>query len=217
MFKKRIGITQNIMKHPQYDEVLNCLDVNWSNFLYPIGILPIPLPLSPADIASEAFLSLELDGLILSGGNTLSEYADNEGLNHNTSRDRDIFEKKLVEVCLQKQIPVLGVCRGLQLINTFYGGSLSKINGHAGTRHALILEKNTVNINLPNEINSYHTLTVSRNKLGNGLVPLAYDNEDNVEAFYHSIDNVLAIMWHPEREVQYQETDIILFKQHFGL
>ena len=205
------------MKHPRYEEVLNCLDVKWSNFLYPLGILPVPLPLMPTDVAGEAFSNLDLDGLILSGGNTLSEYSDNKEQNQNTSHDRDVFEKKLIEICLHKKIPILGVCRGLQIINTFYGGDLSKIDGHAGTRHALIPEDNSLNIKLPLEINSYHTLTVSRKNLGRGLSPLAYDPDGNVEAFCHIMDEVMCIMWHPERESPPQGNNATLFKRHFRL
>ena len=82
----------------------------------------------PTDVAGEAFSNLDLDGLILSGGMTLSEYSDNKEQNQNTSH-HETFLKKINEICLHKKIPILGVCRGLQLINTFYGGDLSKLTG----------------------------------------------------------------------------------------
>ena len=71
MFKKRIGITQRVMKHPRYNEMMDCLDVNWAKFLISIDILPVPLSLAPASSAVEIWTTILLDGLILCGGNTL--------------------------------------------------------------------------------------------------------------------------------------------------
>ena len=75
MFKKRIGITQRVMKHPKYNEFMDCLDINWMKLLT-LEILPIPLPLISDNSAYEIWKLLKLDGLILSGGNTLSDYVD---------------------------------------------------------------------------------------------------------------------------------------------
>ena len=76
MFKKRIGITQKVIEHPVYNEVMCCLDTNWSKFLTNINILPVPLPLLP-EIAGELWMGLKLVEH-LGGGNTLSDYADKD-------------------------------------------------------------------------------------------------------------------------------------------
>ena len=56
--------------------------------------------------------------------------------------------KRLLEVALSTHTPVLGVCRGLQLINVFYQGQL-KIKGHAGTKHALVQEDSARDFEIP--------------------------------------------------------------------
>ena len=83
---------------------------------------------------------LKLDGLILSGGNTLADYADMNDKTEGVSIERDNYEKALLKVALSTNTPVLGVCRGLQVINVFYQGQLKKIKGHAGTKHPLVQE-----------------------------------------------------------------------------
>lgn len=217
MFKKRVGITQRIMKHPRYDEVMDCLDTNWASLLIDLDIMPVPLPLMPFDLATGMWEELKLDGLILSGGNTLVDYADESDAPESLSQARDDFERALLEAALLTQTPILGVCRGLQVINVFFGGRLSKIKGHAGTRHHLIAEGNASLLKFPSEVNSFHDCTVPRNHLGKDLISLAHDASDNIEALYHPQEKILGIMWHPEREVPPLKSDCELIKGHFGI
>jgi N5-(cytidine 5'-diphosphoramidyl)-L-glutamine hydrolase len=217
MFKKRVGITQRVMQHPRYNEVMDCLDTNWASLLCSLGILPIPLPLLPADSADDVWKTLELDGLILSGGNTLVEYADATDAPESLSADRDAYEQALLKAALSTRTPILGVCRGLQVINIYYNGQLTKIEGHAGTRHLLIAEDSAAAFQFPSEVNSFHDCAVPRKKLGKELISLAHDTDDNIEAFYHSQDKILGIMWHPEREASPLKSDCELIKGHFGL
>ena len=217
MFKRRIGITQRVMKHPRYNEMMDCLDINWAKFLISLDILPVPLSLVPASSADDLWKTLELDGLILSGGNTLVEYADATDEPESLSAERDAFEKALLEASLSTGKPILGVCRGLQVINTYYNGQLTRVKGHAGTKHRLIAEDWATAFQFPSEVNSFHDCAVPRKKLGKELIPLAHDAEDNIEAFYHPKDKVLGIMWHPERESPPLQRDCELIKGHFGL
>ena len=217
MFKKRVGITQKIMKHPRYDEVMDCLDTNWAELLIPLGILPVPLPLIPAEAATDIWEMLKLDGLILSGGNTLVEYADKTDAPESLSPERDAYEKALLKAALSTASPILGVCRGMQIINIYYYGRLAKIKGHGGSRHHLVAEDATNGFDFPSEVNSFHDCAVPRNGLGNDLISLAHDDEDNIEAFYYPQDKILGIMWHPEREHHPKESDQELIKGHFGI
>jgi len=217
MFKKRIGITQRVMKHPRYNEMMDCLDINWAKLLISIDILPVPLSLAPACSAEAIWKILELDGLILSGGNTLVDYAGATDDTENLSPERDAYEHALLKAVLPTGKPVLGVCRGLQLINTYYNGELTKVKGHAGTKHRLVAENSSTAYQFPLEVNSFHDCAVPRKKLGKELIPLAHDAEGNIEAFFHPKDKVLGIMWHPERENPPLPHDCELIKSHFGL
>ena len=64
MFKKRIGITQRIIKHKRHNEVMDCLDINWAKILIAIDILPVPLPLLQSDVVVSAWKTLDLDGIL---------------------------------------------------------------------------------------------------------------------------------------------------------
>ena len=64
-------------------------------------------------------------------------------------------------------------------------------------------------------VNSFHSFGIELNGLGSGLIDLAKDEDDNVEAFYHTEYKLLGIMWHPEREKSFNELDKTLFKNHF--
>ncbi|MBC8298271.1 MAG: gamma-glutamyl-gamma-aminobutyrate hydrolase family protein [Pelagibacterales bacterium] len=217
MFKKRVGITQRVMKHSSNKEVMDCLDINWAKLLVPLEILPIPLPLVPISSVNDIWKTLKLDGLILSGGNTLADYADTTDKHESISVERDVYEKALLKAALSTHTPVLGVCRGLQVINVYYHGQLEKIKGHAGTRHLLIPENSINGLEIPSEVNSFHDCAVPRKHLGKSLISLAHDAEDNIEAFYHPKDKVLGIMWHPERISIPLDSDCKLIKNHFGI
>ena len=205
------------MKHPHYDEIMDCLDTNWAAFLRYIEIFPVPIPLVTVTDTPYVVKALDLDGLILSGGNSLTEYTDETDSCYNMACMRDNFEKALLTAALSHGMPILGVCRGIQLINVYYNGQLSKIAGHAGTRHDLIAESPDYENRLPREINSFHNFAIRRENLGQGLIALAHDTENNVEAFYHPLDKILGMMWHPERETQWVKQDCNLVRGHFGI
>ena len=217
MFKKRIGITQRVMKHPHHNEVMDCLDVTWAKLLTSINIIPVPLPLMSSGFTADMWQELQLEGLILSGGNTLVDYADETDAPDNLSPERDAYEKALLDAALSTHTPILGICRGLQIINVYFGGQLVKIKGHAGTRHDLIAEEANQLFELPTEVNSFHDCAVLREGLGENLTSLAYDPEGHIEALCHKHHKVLAIMWHPEREIQPSKIDCQLIKGHFGI
>lgn len=217
MFKKRIGITQKVLKHNQYNEFMDCLDIKWAKFLSRIGILPIPLPLMSSRLAKDLWKTLQLDGLILSGGNTLAHYANKKDKPEKISFERDKFEKALLKEAILNQKPVFGVCRGLQIINIYYHGRLKKIKDHAGIRHSITSDVPSYQLKIPKKVNSFHDFVVPRLYLGKGLIPFAYDPNDNIEAFYHPKDKVMGIMWHPERETFPVKSDCDLIKNHFNL
>lgn len=216
MFKKRIGITQRVMQHPRYDETMTCLDTRLPNLLVSLGFLPIPLPLLAPDYVAAQWIALNLDGLILSGGNTLAAFADDSDAPESLSPARDACEMKLLDAAIASATPVLGICRGLQMINFYYGGNLVKIKGHAGKgKHKLVATAPDATFSCPAAVNSYHDCAIPANGLAPNLTALARDEEGFIEAFRHQHDNVLAIMWHPERENPPLPSDYKIIREHF--
>jgi putative glutamine amidotransferase len=190
---KKIALTQRLIKNTSYHEIREALDVNWGALMAAAGLEPLILPLK------YDFTKLKFDGLILTGGNDLSVVSGDE-----TDGLRDDFEKKLLDYCLLKQIPVLGVCRGMQLINVYFGGSLKKIENHAGCVHLL---------NGGREINSYHNFAVDI--LGRGLISIDESNDGTIEIMRHTEYKIYAEMYHPERYDPFCAYDLQFLRGYF--
>lgn len=199
----RIGITQRVDVISHYGERRDALDQQWHQLLQTVGVMGIPLP-NHATLASDLFDALALDGLILSGGNDLG-----------SAPERDAMEHAALNWAEQHRLPVLGVCRGMQMINQYCGGSLQAVTQHAATRHAL-LGCGPLLAGL-REVNSYHHFGITDAGLGDGLQVLARAADDSIEAFRHTRLPWFGVMWHPEREQPLRMEEIGLLQQIFGL
>ena len=195
--KPCIAISLRIVKAQNYDETRDALSHDWPQFLENLGIIPIYIPNNLLNVKN--YLSaFEIDGLILSGGDNLG-----------ADPVRDKTETELLQYAMSKNIPTLGICRGLQLINQYFGGSITENNSdsHVGTKHHLdIVDKKLEKILNTSEINtnSFHRNTILDSDLSSELTPIAIHREDNtVEAALHNTLPILGLMWHPERAVSY--------------
>lgn len=154
-------------------------------------------------IWSESFPDLsdgELENvslIVLTGGESIGE-----------SDKRDAFERRLLEAALSSKTPVMGICRGLQVMLSFYGAAPIEINDHAGTNHLVAGQ-------ISGYVNSFHYFGFRSVPKGFDVISSAPDG--SVEAAYHERNNWLGIMWHPEREapINKEHTEQIL--QFLGL
>jgi len=207
---KLIGITQRVEKSPRAER-RDVLDQAWSRLLIPLGILPVPLP-NLAEPDTDIVSKFKLEGIILSGGNDLASLPNAK----NTAPERDRFEHKLLEVCRKEKIPVLGVCRGLQLITAHYGGKISPIEGHTAVMHDIKVRSNEIMpFSKRTNVNSYHNFGVKKNDVGMNLIITAVSVDGIVEALAHKKFPQIAIMWHPERMDPFDTQDIELIKEFF--
>ncbi|MBL7698578.1 MAG: gamma-glutamyl-gamma-aminobutyrate hydrolase family protein [Chitinophagaceae bacterium] len=161
----------------------------------------------------------DCDAIVLTGGvDVHPEYYNSDEKYKNAprkfKRDRDEFEMEVLKKAKEKEIPVLGICRGLQLINVFYGGSLvqdlgEKNSVHRGIskdkKHNVAVEKGTLLHNIVQEqgglVNSAHHQSIQT--LGNGLVANSYSEDGVIEGIEWKEEDgkpfMLAVQWHPER------------------
>jgi gamma-glutamyl-gamma-aminobutyrate hydrolase PuuD len=206
---KRLGITQRVEYVQSYEERRDCLDQRWSLLAHQLGYLTLPLANIQAEMVPLYLDDLGLDAVLLSGGNTITSLNPSAD---NAAPERDAFESALIREALERDIPTIAVCRGMQMINIQMGGGLSPITGHVAVRHPIVPSQ--TDLRLPDTTNSYHDWSISPGDLATNLIPLAFDTDGNIEAFRHSDKSVLGIMWHPEREQPFCELDLQLIKSY---
>lgn len=190
----KIGITFRITNAETYDEKRDSLSHDWPVFLEKIQGMPIWIPNSFTNL--EQFLQeVDLDGIILSGGDNIGQ-----------TPERDKTELKLINYAINNNIPIFGVCRGMQVLNKFFGGEQEFLNNdtHVGNNHSIKIKNESFSklINSTDVlVNSYHRNIISVDSLAETLTPFAFSDIDNtVEAFVHSTLPIIGVMWHPERE-----------------
>lgn len=139
------------------------------------------------------------NAIILSGGNDIGEFTN-----------RDQTEWRLLQYADYNQLPVLGICRGMQMLAHFSGTGLKEVRGHAGTRHELVVNYHEIGVS-ENTVNSYH------NKVLSECPPCyqinAQSSDMNIEAITHKNKSWEGWMWHPERELKYLKSDLNRAKQ----
>jgi putative glutamine amidotransferase len=170
------------------------------------GGLPVHLPL---DLDAAAIVA-HLDGLLLTGGADIDPRRYDEPADPEAGpfeEVRDTFELAVLDAALAGDIPVLGICRGMQLLNVHAGGSLHQhVPSHAcwdGAPEAPVHPVHTVAGTRCAElygptvaVNSLHHQTLDR--LGAGLVVAGTSPDGSVEAVELDGRDVLAVQWHPE-------------------
>jgi N5-(cytidine 5'-diphosphoramidyl)-L-glutamine hydrolase len=205
---KRLGITQRVENIHSYNERRDCLDQRWAALSFHLGYFPVPLPNIAAEQVSFLLNNLKLDGILLSGGNSIASLNPNA---NDLAPERDIFEQTILNEAIKRNTPIIGVCRGMQLINVELGGQLVPISGHVAKNHLI---KHAENRPMPERVNSYHSWAIPQDGLATILTPIAFDLEGNVEAFECVDKNLLGIMWHPERENPFNPLDVELIKRY---
>ncbi|MFE8992603.1 gamma-glutamyl-gamma-aminobutyrate hydrolase family protein [Streptomyces collinus] len=185
------------------------LPVGYPRLVQRAGGLAAMLP--PDDPEQAADAVARLDGLVIAGGPDVEPVrygAEREERTGPPAPDRDAWELALIDAALAAGVPLLGICRGMQLLNVALGGTLVQhIDGHAevvgvfgghavkpvpGSLYAGVVPEETF-------VPTYHHQAVGR--LGEGLVPSAYAADGTVEAVeLPSADWVLGVQWHPEMD-----------------
>ena len=210
---KRIGISPRLF-HPEpgargvHTKLLDYLEHSVAEWLLERGALPFLLPLNSrvGDYVDA------LDGVVLQGGADISPLAyGQQPLRPEWAGDpvRDRFEIELVQACVAAGKPVLGICRGAQLINVALGGTLHqdipahRSDGYDTHAHEVRLEPDSGLARLygelgPRRVVSIHHQAIDR--LGRDLAVEARSVEDNiVEAIrMKGKGYVCAVQWHPE-------------------
>lgn len=191
----RIGITQRVESLPDRDERRDCLDQRWAPLLFELGLCPVPVPNGLDDPALWAEAA-GVSGFILSGGNDLAHLPGAR----NTAPERDRTERALIEMSETRKLPLLGVCRGLQMLVDVHGGRLTRAEGHIAAPHALhASDTGPMPLASRERVNSFHDFAVDPAGLPAPLQSVATAPDGTVEAVVHTQARQWGVMWHPER------------------
>ena len=198
-----------------WDVLVNLSPRTYSLAIQRAGGLPLVLP--PDDVSAEEPDELleMLDGLILAGGSDIdpaSYGARPHPETKNTRPERDRFELGLGTRALERDMPVLGICRGMQMLNVIHGGTLTQhlpgleLHRHTPgvfTDHRVRLEPGSLAARVVGgdytEVKSAHHQGLE--ELGEGIVASGYADDGVVEAIeLPERSFAVGVLWHPEED-----------------
>jgi len=194
---KTVAVTQRVVVDPPHGTRRDCLDQVWAKFLLQCGLLPVPVP-NCVEVALK--LCENVQGIVLTGGNDLAAYGGD-------APERDQTETALLDMAEHRDLPVLGVCRGMQVILDRFGTGLHPVRGHVTPRQQISVHGRSV------EVNSFHNFGAT--EVHPPLKTWAIAGDGVVEAVQHEARRIIGVMWHPEREAPFSEEDIALFSRYF--
>jgi len=191
----KLGLSQRVEVDADTAERRDCLDQEWTRLLEPLGYRLVALPNTLADLVAHVEAHA-LAGIILTGGNDLA-HVENPA---NPAPERDKSEACLIDWAASMETPLLGVCRGMQMLASHYGTRLKQIEGHVAQDHEILRAAGaTLPLDLREKTNSFHNFGIAAADLAAEFCIEATDPEGNVEAMRHRSHPLYGIMWHPER------------------
>lgn len=214
--KPLIGITTSCEKKPR--KPYTCVSKNYVDSILAAGGLPVLIPITEDEDILKGYIGL-IDGLLFSGGEDVHPLVYGENPireNGEVSVERDNCEIALYKMAYEKDMPVLGICRGIQLINVSAGGTLyqdiyvqrSNTLGHnpadtpvSTQYHTVHIEKTSKLFEIFNNeemaVNSAHHQAVKVPGKGYKVTAMSSDGIiEGIEATRKRF--ILGVQWHPE-------------------
>ena len=191
----KVAVSQRVDWIEVRGEKRDVLDQRLVDWLLEVGVLSVPVPnvLQGQGVLDKWLTNITPQAVVLSGGNDIG-----------SCTDRDATETALLEYAVEHDLPLLGICRGMQMMACYAGAKLSRVGAHAGTRHSLSFIR--TESELPSEVNSYHDWAIENCPSVYEVLAVAQDG--TIEAIRH-IDRLWeGWMWHPEREIPFNAENI---------
>lgn len=213
MKKPIIGITCSEGKHKEND--IQKINEDYIQAIIHAGGVPVLLPVCEQQDIIQQQIEM-IDGLLVSGGvdvNPLFYHESYTPYLGQSSSKRDVYEINLIQSAAKLHKPILGICRGHQIINVSFGGTLFQDNIMAGDSilqhqqkerrdypvHSIHIKKDSfLSEALKNEnfVNSFHHQSVK--KLASGFHAVAKSEDQIIEAMEHETLPIYSVQFHPE-------------------
>lgn len=183
-----IGISPRINERIIDGKTKKFININndYLEKLTKLNLIPFILPYNNV----EKYLSL-CSGFIITGGEDINPIRYNEdNINSNYDDNIDEIDFKIIDYAYKNKIPLLGICRGHQIINVYFHGTLIQdYSGHY--KEHFVKYKNRTFL-----VNSSHHQVI--NKIGKNIIPL-FKCDDVIESIIHQDKYIVGVQWHPER------------------
>lgn len=192
---KFIAVTQRVEYIEDIGEQRDALSQEWAELAEICSFVPLILP-NRLSVTKEILEKIPPDGILLTGGNDIGD-----------TPERDETERFLISYAMKTRIPLLGVCRGMQMLLDYFGTPLRRVEHHVRVEHSL---------SNGDVVNSFHGWGAAKCK--EPLVPETWSGDGILEAVRHqNCPWIRGIMWHPERYHPSRERDVQFIKEVFQL
>lgn len=210
MNKPIIGIVSSKERIPKgsFQKDVHIVNLDYINMISNNNGIPLIIPYSKDLSSVERFVNI-IDGLVLIGGEDVSKSCYTKS--REVISDRDLFEIEMYKQCRNKKIPVLGICRGLQIINVVHGGTLKDIketsikhfieNDGWINHHEINIKNNTKLIEIMN-VDEYVVSSVHHqqiNKIGKNLIISSKSKDGIIESIESNDNFMIAFQGHIEK------------------
>jgi N5-(cytidine 5'-diphosphoramidyl)-L-glutamine hydrolase len=204
-----IGMTMRVVENITYPDRRDALSHDWFYFLsrlFPQAVL-VPLYNHPDHIIN-TLETLSPDAIILSNGNDWG-----------SAPERDQTETQIITHGIAHQTPILGICRGHQVINAYFAGKICE-NIKQKTQVHHVAQEHTVELVAPFgngtlAVNSFHNQGIFPEDLSLALKSFAQSPDAVIEGLYHPQLPIIGIQWHPERPTPSTHFDTPLITKLF--
>ena len=223
MARTVVGVAANLCPvDAEGKNIHSSVSCKFAESIRQVGGLPLVIPVGDESIVRD-YVEM-IDKLILTGGQNVhpqfyGEKKTIESDDYNLVRDE--FELALLKEALRQNKPIMAICRGVQLVNVAFGGTLhQEIEGHwqglpFGTSHSIETVEGSVVAQLfgkESQVNSVHRQSI-KNLAPNFRVTAIDPSDQTIEAI-ESIDEhrIIGLQWHPEFLVNEEDGNLELFE-----
>lgn len=223
MARTVVGVAANLCPvDAEGKNIHSSVSCKFAESIRQVGGLPLVIPVGDESIVRD-YVEM-IDKLILTGGQNVhpqfyGEKKTIESDDYNLVRDE--FELALLKEALRQNKPIMAICRGVQLVNVAFGGTLhQEIEGHwqglpFGTSHSIKTVEGSVVAKLfgkESQVNSVHRQSIK--DLAPNFRVTAVDPRDQTIEAIESIDEhrIIGLQWHPEFLVNEEDGNLELFE-----